>query len=208
MLASILDSPHASAERAERPTMNRQSRINLLLLGLVFFGPLLLAAVAYYGPWDWAPAAAHGELIEPPRPLPAGVLAPLFRSGGSTDRPRGRWLLIYASTASCADECLTHLLRLQEVLVALAEDRGRVQPALFLDGSKLPVPPDAGWVTVRLDSAVGESVIALLGERNIREGRVYVADPQGRLVISYPPDAQQKGMLEDLERLLRLSTIQ
>jgi len=48
-------------------------RIHLLLVALVFFGPLLLAAIAYYGPWDWAPRAAHGELIEPPLPLPAGA---------------------------------------------------------------------------------------------------------------------------------------
>ncbi|HEY5567921.1 MAG TPA: hypothetical protein VIM81_11860, partial [Gammaproteobacteria bacterium] len=56
-------------------------RIHLLLVALVFFGPVLLAAIAYYGPWDWAPRAAHGELIEPPLPLPAEAVFPLARNG-------------------------------------------------------------------------------------------------------------------------------
>lgn len=188
--------------------MNRQSRIHFLLLGLVFFGPLLFAAVVYYGQWDWAPRAAHGELIEPPLLLPAGVLAPLFRSGSATQQPRNRWWLLYVRTTLCADACLTDLVRLHQVLLALAEDRRRVQPAVLSAAPIPPVPPDGGWVTVHLDDAAREGLVEMLGERNIRAGRVYVADPQGRLVLSYAPDAEQKGMLEDLERLLRLSVIQ
>ena len=39
------------------------------------------------------------------------------------------------------------------------------------------------------------------------DGRVYVVDPHGNLVLGYPPDAEQKGMLEDLDRLLDVSQI-
>jgi hypothetical protein len=34
------------------------------------------------------------------------------------------------------------------------------------------------------------------------EGRVYVADPRGEVILSYPPDVDQKELLRDLERLL------
>ena len=182
-------------------------RIHLLLVALVFFGPLLLAAIAYYGPWDWAPRAAHGELIEPPLPLPAGVSLAVFRDGTSTGQLRNDWLLIYARTAPCADACLDHLMRLRQVLAALAEDRDRVRMAVFLAG---PVPPalrDATWATIRLDDPAGKGIVELLGEHDIREGRIYIADPRRQLVMSYPPDAEQKGLLEDWERLLQLSAI-
>jgi hypothetical protein len=29
-----------------------------------------------------------------------------------------------------------------------------------------------------------------------------VADPRGELIVSYPPDVEQKGLLRDLKRLL------
>ena len=186
------------------PTRLR-SRIHLLLVALVFFGPLLLAAIAYYGPWDWAPRAAHGELMEPPLPLPAETLSLLVRDGTPTRGFRDDWLLIYARTAPCAAACLDHLIRLQQVLVALAEDRDRVRMALFLAGPIPPAPRDATWAAIRLDEPAGKGIVELLGEHDIREGRIYIADPRRRLVMSYPPDAEQKGLLEDLERLLRLS---
>jgi hypothetical protein len=185
--------------------MNRQSRIHFLLLSLVFLGPIVLAAVVYYGPSSWAPRAVHGELIEPPRYLPAEIMG-LLRTSASS--PRRAWFLLYARTSPCANACLTHLVRLHQVLLGLAEDGSRVQPAMLLTDAVPPVPPSAGWVTVHLDAAAEKGIIDLLGERSIREGRVYVADPLGRLVMNYPPAAEQKGMLEDLERLLQLSPIQ
>ncbi len=34
------------------------------------------------------------------------------------------------------------------------------------------------------------------------DGRVYVADPRGFVILSYPPDVEQKELLRDLKRLL------
>src|SRR5690554_276241 len=44
----------------------------VLALAALFFLPLLASFVLYYGT-DWRPtsSSAHGELMEPPRPLPA-----------------------------------------------------------------------------------------------------------------------------------------
>ncbi|MGH8495078.1 MAG: hypothetical protein ACREVN_03010 [Gammaproteobacteria bacterium] len=162
--------------------------------------------IAYYGPLDWAPRAAHGELIEPPVPLPPEAFATLFRNGMPTERLRNRWSFIYARIAPCSDECLAHLIRLYQVRLALPEDRRhRVQMVLLFGGPRPSLPADAGWTTARLDDAAGNTIVELLGEQNIRDGRVYIADPLGNLVMSYPPDAAQKGMLEDLKRLLKLS---
>jgi hypothetical protein len=37
--------------------------------------------------------------------------------------------------------------------------------------------------------------------------RIYLVDPLGNLMLSYAPDANPKGMLDDLKRLLRLSHV-
>jgi hypothetical protein len=39
------------------------------------------------------------------------------------------------------------------------------------------------------------------------EGSVYLIDPLGNLVMRYGPEANPKGMLEDLKHLLKLSKI-
>jgi cytochrome oxidase Cu insertion factor (SCO1/SenC/PrrC family) len=54
----------------------------------------------------------------------------------------------------------------------------------------------------RLDDAVGASVARVLDAERLPLGRVYVADPRGNLIASYPPDVEQKELLRDLKRLL------
>jgi len=36
---------------------------------------------------------------------------------------------------------------------------------------------------------------------------IYIADPHGNLMMSYPAGGSARGLLKDLERLLRLSSI-
>jgi hypothetical protein len=45
------------------------------------------------------------------------------------------------------------------------------------------------------------------GSRAAKTPRVYLIDPLGNLMMSYAADAKSKGMLEDMKRLLRLSSI-
>jgi cytochrome oxidase Cu insertion factor (SCO1/SenC/PrrC family) len=58
-------------------------------------------------------------------------------------------------------------------------------------------------------SAADEPLLALLPMRGgaINSHRIYLVDPLGNVMMSYAPDAKPKGMLEDMKRLLRLSSI-
>ena len=38
-------------------------------------------------------------------------------------------------------------------------------------------------------------------------GRIYLVDPMGNLMMFYEPDADAKGMVKDLERLLKISYV-
>ena len=66
----------------------------------------------------------------------------------------------------------------------------------------LPQLDDPQLVSHALDDAVGRGMVATLGAERISDGRVYVADPRGEIILSYPPDVGQKELLRDLERLL------
>ena len=188
--------------------MSRSSTIQPLLLMLVFFGPLALAVVAFYGPWEWVPRGTpHGELIQPPLPLPPGALT--TRSGDRTapDWYRERWSLVYARTAQCTEPCLVELDRLNQVRLALGDDRQRVQLVFLFAGAGPELPPEASVLTARLDDAAGTAMLELLGAERVRDGRIYIADPLGNLVMTYPPGTEQRGIFEDLERLLTVTAI-
>ncbi len=188
--------------------MNRSRSLQPLALMLVFLGPLALAVIAFYGPWDWVPrTAAHGEFIEPPLPLPAGELTTLAGARTEPDWYRGRWSLIYARTSHCDEQCVAELNRLNQVRLALGEDLRRVQLVLLFAGTGPELPDGAALLAARLDDGAGTEVLELLGADSIGNGRIYLADPLGNLVMTYPPGTEQRGILEDLERLLTVTVI-
>ena len=94
-----------------------------LLAGLagLFLLPLALAFWLYYAT-DWRPIGTvnHGELIQPPRPLPAysGLPADLFRH---------KWSLVYIGDGQCDQTCRSALLVMP-------------LPNIYGSGS-LPAPP-------------------------------------------------------------------
>ena len=54
----------------------------------------------------------------------------------------------------------------------------------------------------RVGGQAGREMRRVLGEERLRDGYIYITDPLGHLVLSYPPDAEQQGILADLKRLI------
>jgi hypothetical protein len=164
------------------------------LVALVTLGPFAAALFIYYGPFGlgWLPQLPGSrELLRDPVPLPAE-----WRNEGGPP-----WQLIYARMSSCEQQCAQHLGRLLQVQLALGRDEGRVQRAFWYTGT-LPPLDDPQLSTQMLDGEAGRSVVEALGAEHIGDGRVYVADPRGEVIVSYPPDVEQKELLRDLKRLL------
>ena len=198
----------------ERSAHDRRQRRLLVGIALIFFAPLALSFYLYYGR-HWHPGGRvnAGELIEPARPLP-GVALPLASGGTSTDARflKGKWTFLYVQHGRCDDECRRRLYDTRQVRLALDRDMTRVQRVFIADGDCCDLPelkaahPDL--IVIR-SSAADEPLLALLPVREgaIDSRRVYVIDPLGNAMMFYAPDAKPKGMLEDMKRLLRLSSI-
>jgi hypothetical protein len=164
------------------------------LVGLVCFGPLAAALLIYYGPFGrtWLPQLSGSrELLREPVALPVQ-----WRSADA--RP---WQLVYATTSRCEQQCVQHLGRLLQVQRALGRDADRVERAAW-HVAGLPPLGDAELTSHALDDEIGRSVVEAFGAEALRSGRVYVIDPRGFVILSYPPDVAQKELLRDLERLL------
>lgn len=164
-------------------------------VALACLGPFAAAVLLYYGPWgvDWVPLVPGSrELLRQPVPLPEA-----WRS----QRGEAPWQLIYARMSPCEQRCAQHLGRLLQVQLALGRDQDRVGRVVWHVGD-LPALDDAGLATFALDAAAGRALVDALGAERIGDGRVFVADPRGEVILTYPPDVEQKELLRDLKRLL------
>jgi cytochrome oxidase Cu insertion factor (SCO1/SenC/PrrC family) len=206
----------------ERTAHDRRQRRILIGLALLFFAPLGLSFYLYYGK-NWHPGGRvnAGELIAPPRPLPSLALplaATATATGASTltseTNPqflKGKWTFLYVQSGRCDDECRRHLYDTRQVRLALDREMNRVQRVFIGDSDCCDFQelkaahPDLIFIRA---SPADEPLLALLpkGAAAVKSS-VYLIDPLGNLMMFYAPDVKSKGMLEDMKRLLRLSSI-
>lgn len=190
-----------------------RQRLFLSFIVACFVVPLA-AAWLLVGRWRPDGSVQHGELLNPARPLPEFRFAPLDGRQMDGAPLRGHWMLVYVgSAAECAAPCQTALYDLRQVRLALGKDMARVKTLLLLDG-----PPDAGlqrWLAAEhptmnvgiADAATRTALAEAFNSPGQTGAWVYLLDPLGNLLMRYAVTTNPRGMLEDLQRLLRLSRI-
>lgn len=193
------------------PQQQRSGRRQLLLIASIFFVPITAAVWLYFSS-GWRPSVGvqHGELINPPRPLPALALRQPDGSMAAADRLRGQWFLVQVVAGHCNDRCLAVLTDLRQLRLALDKDAGRVRRVLLHDGACCDAAFPAPEPDLLVLAAEGPEGAAFLGHfPTTADGAsgIYIVDPHGNLVMSYPATGALRGMLQDVERLLRLSNI-
>lgn len=190
--------------------MKKRPRIELLLVALLFLGPLALAWLTYFGPLEIRDVPPlenpDRELLAPPVPLPR---QPLQTPAGpiGADWALYRWSLIYARISPCRGGCAAHLERLTQVYLALGRDSSRARRVFLTADGDFRMAGDPGLVVGYLDGARDADLVRALGRERLEQGRIYIVDPLGNIAATYPPDADQARLLEDIERLLEVSGI-
>jgi cytochrome oxidase Cu insertion factor (SCO1/SenC/PrrC family) len=208
----------------ERSVHDRRQRRILIGVALMFFAPLALAFLLYYGTNHWHPGGRvnAGELVEPPRPLPELILplaAPPLPGAGAAGAAtattahflKGKWTFLYLQSGVCEEECRRHLYDTRQVRLALDREMTRVQRVFISDADCCDIValrethPDL--IVVRAGPADAPLLALLPTTAAVNSHRIYLIDPLGNLMMLYEGDAKPKGMLEDMKRLLRLSSI-
>lgn len=185
----------------------RRSRLTLVAVFAVFVLPLALAWVMNFAS-DWVPRATinHGHLVEPVTPVHlAGWQDP---EGRSVDAAwlSGKWTLAYRIAGGCADDCHQVLYVLRQVRLAQGKNIDRVQRLVVLDA-----PASPAWISEVQEHYPGLMVVQPASAGAVSgipaPGKVYLIDPLGDLMMEYGADADARGMVKDLERLLRISYV-
>jgi hypothetical protein len=211
----------------------RSKRGVLLLLVLLFFAPLLLAFVLYYGS-GWRPTGRtnHGELIEPARTLPLVALplvalpqvapapgaaedaAPGAAPGGdalaAADVLTGKWSLVYINSGDCNADCRNTLYFMRQTHLGLANLAPRVQRVFLVTADCCDrdylAREQPGLITLNADGAAAAPLLAQFPPER-RASSIFVVDPRGNLMLRYDAHDDPKGLRNDLKKLLTLSHI-
>jgi hypothetical protein len=184
----------------------RSARIQLILVALVFFGPLIAAAWLYFGGHfdSGGERTNHGILLEPFVNLGESLPAYSLQSHNE-----GHWMLVYANAQECADDCRAALYTTRQSRTMLGKEMDRVT-RVFLHG---PMPPDTVFLAGEhkgLVSLEDPTLAELLDNKkpaDIPAGGYFLVDPHGNLVMYFQPDVDPADMVDDVKHLLRLSRI-
>lgn len=179
-----------------------KSKRQLLLLGLVFIVPILLAKFALTIGFKGEVKTHGGELLSLNKTYQQII-------GNEVDGNNKQWRVVYFSHGDCNERCLNGLYHIQQTYKAL----GRLQERVSIDllnsqGSQVSRP------TENLSMTLFSHVVVESLNMPMLEHKVVIVDPMGNLVMSYEFDGKAEqnlviahDMLLDIKQLLKLSRI-
>lgn len=188
-----------------------EGRGALIGLAALFFVPLLGAFWLYYaGGWRPAGSTNHGELIAPVISLASPRLHTLDGEPVRPDFFRKQWLLVYIGDGRCDQKCQNALWMMRQTRLLLGEDMDRVRRVFVADANCCDNDflqrehPGLETLTV-IDEADSRWLADFPRTPDLEY--IYIVDPLGNLMMRFNSAENPKGLLSDLEKLLKLSSI-
>ena len=188
---------------------SRNLRTLAALAGL-FLVPLILSFWMYYGT-AWRPAAHvnHGELLSPARSLPH-VELPKVQGNMTAGLFAHNWTLVYVGSGNCDEVCRHALYVMRQTRLALNNEMTRVDRVFLATGNccgrDFLAREHTGLIVLDASGAAAQPLLEAFPAQE-RDNTLFIVDPLGNLMMSYDARQNPKGLLEDLQKLLRLSHI-
>jgi hypothetical protein len=190
---------------ARRTRQVRRGRMTFALLVLACVMPVAASYLAYY---VWPPEGRvnYGTLL-PPAPLPRVVLpGAAGQPGLERAEMDGRWTLLYAGAGACDGPCEAALYAMRQSRLAQASEMERVVRVWLVTDSVLPPAALlAAHDGLRVARARDEWLAQLPGAAAAHH--VFLVDPLGNVMMRFPERADPKGVIKDLQRLLKYSAL-
>jgi len=189
------------------PESAKSARLKLLLIGLFFALPFLLAWAAYWFHWTPGRSGNYGELL-PPQQVPGGGLVTLDGKPFSLASLRGKWVMLQFDAGTCDPYCERKLYFMRQLRVAQGKDMDRVERVWVLTDGGVPRPAlKAAIEGTHVVRATNGSLAASFPRGRRAADHIYLIDPLGNLMMRFPRDPDPSRMLKDLQRLLKYSQI-
>lgn len=203
-----------AAEAVVDEGRTRRGRTWMILVWLVCAAPVVASYLTFY---VFRPTHTRnfGDLIDPPRPMPASTAVRVEAAGAPEQKPlaalQGQWLLVSVAPAACGPRCEQNLYYQRQMRettgrekeridwVWLITDEAEVSPKLQAATQaalrvRMPADQVAAWLSPAPGHALGD--------------HVFVVDPRGEWMLRFPADMDMEAAAKarrDIDRLLRAS---
>lgn len=181
------------------------ARRTLFLLVLVCVVPVAASYLAFH---LWPPQGRvnYGSLLAP-APLPPawldGAAGQPALARGELD---GRWTLLYAGPGGCERACEAALYLMRQARLAQGKEMERVARLWLVTDAAAPPPALLeAHPGLRMARANEQWLARLPGAHTGQH--VFLVDPLGNPMMRFPPEADPKGVIRDLQRLLKYSQL-
>lgn len=195
----------------------RRGRWVLLAVAALSLAGIVVSYVLIKSGWRPSATQNYGELVQPARPIHDVTLLDLDNQPTPFRALRGKWTLLYFGSAQCLTPCRDNLYKMRQLRLAQGSNASRVQRVFVvtdpaaLDTLRRTLVDYPGMKVLR---GSADAVRELAAQFTVPAGgafdgldRVYVVDPLGNFMMSYPADADPVRMNKDLHLLLRASHI-
>lgn len=192
-----------------------KGRKEFVLLVLVFFVPIIIVLVLYFNldKWEIGGGRNHGDLIEPARKLQDVTLETLQGEKFVFSNVRDKWLMIEFGKPACDEQCKQKLYLMRQIRLAQGGNRIRIERIYISTGGApeesfrdlLEKEHPEMLVVYGDDAAIGKVIDQFrhdVGKGSVLQA-MYLVDPRGFLMMSYPEGYEPKGAIQDFERLLK-----
>lgn len=190
------------------------SRKKLLIVFGLFFGPLIIAMVWYYGfgaAFLQRAATNHAPLVQPIVTLRPFTNLLLDQTQIDLDRLQGKWTVLHRLGNTCEESCENALYNTRQTRLALGRDSNRVQR--FLLGSNVNLLEAAGaehadlGLVLRIKEGLDSQLMPVVESMAMGQEDALLVDPLGNVMMVIPADLNPSYLLKDLKKLLKLSKI-
>lgn len=192
-----------------KPTKNH--RIKFLALVAVFVLPFIGSWLAFYVFEIKPDSRNYGDLVVPARPLEL-VMLQTTKKHNLNEEFWNKWTFVVIDDGSCGQLCQENLYYLRQMRLALGRDVDRVQNLLL---SSQPFTEDvAGFLVDYPDLSAADQVpqgfvrqFESIDNPSKNKPFIYLVDPLGNLMMTYPAENDPSSILSDMRRLLKVSQV-
>ena len=201
------ESSGANLDNSKMPPDKSSGRKILLLLAVIFVLPFTVAKTMHL--LNVHPAShSYGTLVNPPHALQFPILHEAQGKEFRAQQWLKKWTIVMVDDSGCAEPCEAQVHLLKQVQISLDKDAHRVQRILLVPTESKHdtyIGLQKQYPDLVILAGADVETVKFASEFNVAKGRVYLVDPLGNLMMSYPADMNPKGMQTDLKKLLKNS---
>jgi len=186
------------------------NRVQLIMILVVFVAPIA-------GAFLYKPKAFnnYGDIYSPVRPVSNLVMS---GEGGDVelDSFRRQWILLVRAQGACSSACEENILKIRQLRAMQNNDMVRIRtvfmhtgfdPATAADLDAKYQPMESYHVEASSFIKWGEILKLDNAPAEAQLDRIYMIDPAGNLMMSFPSSAEPALINKDIRRLLKASQI-